>query len=193
MQSHSRQPPNAICLCWSSPDVVIGLIGRCILSPRYGPQVLPVCYFSAHDRSLGVLIKSSCLFSKYYKPRIKTASTCSRKKLLSMSANVSFLISQTCMLTYLLIFLLTYSMEQSPSWEANRFSACQEIPCILWNPKVHYRIHKCPPPVYILIQPDPVHATTSHSLNIHLNIILPSTPGSSKWSLSPRFPHQNPV
>jgi len=27
-------------------------------------------------------------------------------------------------------------MEQSPSWEANRFSASQEIPRILWNPKV---------------------------------------------------------
>jgi len=26
-------------------------------------------------------------------------------------------------------------MEQSPSWEANRFSASQEIPRILWNPK----------------------------------------------------------
>jgi len=37
--------------------------------------------------------------------------------------------------------LLTYSMEQSASWEANRFSASQEIPFILWNPKVHYRIH----------------------------------------------------
>ena len=32
---------------------------------------------------------------------------------------------------------LTYSMEHSPSWEANRFSASQEIPHILWNPKVH--------------------------------------------------------
>ena len=25
-------------------------------------------------------------------------------------------------------------MEQSPSWEANRFSASQEIPRILWDP-----------------------------------------------------------
>ena len=61
-------------------------------------------------------------------------------------------------LTYLNTYLLAHSMEQSTSWEADLFSASQEIPCILWNPKVHYRIYKCPPPVPILIQIISVHA-----------------------------------
>ena len=52
-------------------------------------------------------------------------------------------------------------MEQSHFWEANRFSGSQEIPRILWNPKVHYPIHKCPPPFPILSHLDPVHTLTS--------------------------------
>jgi len=45
--------------------------------------------------------------------------------------------------------LLTLFMEQSPSCEANRFSASYEIPRNLWNPKVHYCINKYPNPVPI--------------------------------------------
>ena len=88
---------------------------------------------------------------------------------------------------------LIYSMEYSAAWEANRFSATQEIPRILWNPKVKYCVHTWPSPVQIMSQLDPVHAPTSHFLKIHLNSILPSTPGSSKWSFSFTFTQQNPV
>ena len=52
------------------------------------------------------------------------------------------------MIKYVLLvvaYLLTYSMVQSPSWEANWFAASQEIPRISRNPKVHHRTHKHPP------------------------------------------------
>jgi len=53
---------------------------------------------------------------------------------------------------------ITYSMEQSPSWEEDRFSASQEIPRILRNRKVLYRIYKSPRPVPFLSQINPVSA-----------------------------------
>ena len=84
-------------------------------------------------------------------------------------------------------------MEQSPSWEINPFSASKEISCNVWNQNLHYHIYKCPPPVPILSQITSVNDSSSHFLKMHLNIFLPSMPGSSKWSFSVRLPHQNPV
>ena len=92
-------------------------------------------------------------------------------------------------LTY--IYLITHSMVQSHSWEANWFAASQEIPRISRNPKVHYRTHKRPPPVSILGLPKPVHMPISHLLEIHPNIIHPSTPRSPQWSASHMFKHTN--
>ena len=92
-----------------------------------------------------------------------------------------------------LMCALTYSVEQNPTSEANRFSASEEIPRISWNAKFHHCIHKCPPPVPIYSQLYPAHIPTSRFLKIHLNIILPPMLGSSKCSLSLRFPYQNPV
>ena len=59
------------------------------------------------------------------------------------------------------------------------------------EPKGSLPHSQVPPPVPILRQLDSVHTPTSHFLNIHLNITFPSTPGSSKWSVSLRFPHQS--
>ena len=73
---------------------------------------------------------------------------------------------------FVLTDLRSYSTEQSLSWEANRFSASQEIPSILWNPKVHYLIHNCTPPVPVLSKLDPVH--TPHSTSWRSILILSS-------------------
>ena len=58
---------------------------------------------------------------------------------------------------------------------------------------VHYRTHNRPPTVSILGQPNPVHISTSHLLDIHPNIIHPSTSRSPQWALSLQFPQQEPI
>jgi hypothetical protein len=63
-------------------------------------------------------------------------------------------------------------MEKCLSWAANTSSAS------------HYHLNNSPQHVPILSHINPAHSP-SHFLSTHFNIILPSTPRPSKWSVSP--------
>jgi hypothetical protein len=82
-------------------------------------------------------------------------------------------------------------MELSPSWEAANYAATQEFPSILWNPKVHYHVHKSHPLVPILRQINPIHPIPSYLRSIltlftHLRLGLLS--GLFSFWLSHQYP-----
>jgi hypothetical protein len=80
----------------------------------------------------------------------------------------SFNVRDPSSTNYLFTYLLT---ELSPSWGTANCAATQELPSILRNPKVQYRVHKSPPVVPIL----------SHINPIHFNIVHPPMSLSSQW------------
>ena len=82
---------------------------------------------------------------------------------------------------------VTNSTGQRASWGSSTSQASLEFPHILWNPIFHYRVHKYPPLVCVTSQ-----INSLYFLNIYFNI-LPSTPRSSKFLFSIKFPHQNLV
>ena len=132
-------------------------------------------------------LKIVCILAKRAKYR-PTWKVTPRNNCLCVVKEIDILISIPSTNTYLLTPWSKALLEKLTGFAAN-----QQIPRILWNPKVHYRTHKRPPTVPILSQLHPVRTTPSHFLQIHLNIILPSTSWYPQWSLSIRFPHQNLV
>jgi hypothetical protein len=75
--------------------------------------------------------------------------------------------------------------EQSPSWDADRSSASQDVIYILYNPNVHYRVRNSPPLVPILSQINSVHALPSF---LRFNKVLPSTLGLPSGLFPSGFP-----
>ena len=91
-------------------------------------------------------------------------------------------------------------MEQSPCVETTISAASTRDSRILLNPKVHFPVHTSPPPGPVVSQINPVHVPPPPSptqsnffYKIHFTTVHPFMPRYSKWSVYPRFPHQNSV
>jgi hypothetical protein len=69
------------------------------------------------------------------------------------------------------------------SWKVHSRSANEEIIPLLWNPRIHYCIHRSPPLDSVLSQMNPVHILTPLSIWIHFTFIFPPMPNPLKWFL----------
>jgi hypothetical protein len=63
-------------------------------------------------------------------------------------------------------------MVQDIIWKADSHSVCQKkLLLSLWNPKVHYRVHKSPPLDPILSQPIPVRPIDPYLPKVQLETV----------------------
>jgi hypothetical protein len=78
----------------------------------------------------------------------------------------------------------------SPSWETTSCASTKEFPNILWNPKVHYHVHKSPPLVPVSSQINPVHTIPSYLSKIHLILSTHLCIGLSSGLFPSDFPNK---
>jgi len=84
-----------------------------------------------------------------------------------------------CLRRTVLINWLSNSTKQSPSLEGNNSQQATKFPA-LWNPKFHCLFQSSPPYILFVELQESVHAIPFYFHKIQFNIILPSTPRSSK-------------
>jgi len=91
-------------------------------------------------------------------------------------------------------YLLTHSMEQSPSWEADQsLQLVKKFPAFLWNLKAPYRTHKFLPPVPILSQLHPVPTPHPNSWRSMLILFYYLCLGLPNGLFPSGFTNQHPV
>jgi hypothetical protein len=67
-------------------------------------------------------------------------------------------------------------MQQRPPWKVGIRSAGQEIPCLLWNPKAHCRVHKSQLTIQNLCHMNSLLILTHRFFKMCFNIISVITP-----------------
>jgi hypothetical protein len=89
--------------------------------------------------------------------------------------NIRTIVTSVILCDFDSIRLYINSMEQGLR-KANSWLAGEEVFHPLWNPKIHFRFHKTPPPAPILGQVNLVQIRISFLFKTRFNIILPFTP-----------------
>jgi hypothetical protein len=80
-----------------------------------------------------------------------------------------------------------YTTDKNHCRENEGSSASQEIPRILWNTNVHYRVHNSPSLVPTLCQTNPVHSIPRYLFTINLSSCILFFMYSSLFLLLSRF------